>query len=206
MVERHHDCCPGMRFAVADMRDLLGSSAVVRAAVLGGRAAILEPSGSQTPTTTTAAAATALSSSPSADLGSVATAAAASKPSLSSSTQASDGEYDDADTDPADDTDEGRQFDVVIDKAAMDAVLAAKGDTWDPPESLLLEAHAICESVCSVLRPGGLFIQVSFSQPHFRKPYLMQNPAWWSDEGVCVEKVDAGFGYFAYIARRRSAA
>lgn len=34
-------------------------------------------------------------------------------------------------------------FDIVLDKAAMDAVLAGRGDTWDPPDDLLSDAAKI---------------------------------------------------------------
>jgi EEF1A lysine methyltransferase 4 len=88
-------------------------------------------------------------------------------------------------------------FDAVIDKAAMDALLAAKGDTWDPPEDLLDIARTICAQTVRVLRPGGLYLQISFAQPHFRRKYLEQEPSVWA--AACkVHSIDAGFGYFAY--------
>lgn len=63
----------------------------------------------------------------------------------------------------------GGLFDAVIDKAAMDAMLAGKGDVWDPPTDLLEQAHAVCKGTAEVLRPGGVYLQVSFAQPHFRR-------------------------------------
>lgn len=63
----------------------------------------------------------------------------------------------------------GQLFDAVIDKAAMDAMLAGKGDVWDPPADLLEQAHAVCKGTTEVLRPGGVYLQVSFAQPHFRR-------------------------------------
>lgn len=65
-------------------------------------------------------------------------------------------------------------FDVVLDKAAMDAVLADGADKWNPPKDLLDVAHKICEGVHQVLKPGGIYIQISFSQKHFRSKYLLQ--------------------------------
>jgi hypothetical protein len=65
-------------------------------------------------------------------------------------------------------------FDAVLDKAALDAILADGGDVWDPPSNLLASAHAVCASVARVLVPGGIYMQLSFSQPHFRRKYLLQ--------------------------------
>ena len=65
-------------------------------------------------------------------------------------------------------------FDAVIDKAAMDAILADGGDRWQPRAELLAAARRVCAGVAHVLAPGGLFAQVSFSQPHFRRRFLLQ--------------------------------
>jgi len=64
-------------------------------------------------------------------------------------------------------------FHVVIDKAAMDALMTNEGDVWHPNETVVRDAHAMCQSVARVLQPGGHFVQISLAQPHFRKPYLL---------------------------------
>jgi hypothetical protein len=91
-------------------------------------------------------------------------------------------------------------FDVVLDKAAMDAVLAGRGDTWDPPDDLLAAAASIAQASCRVLVPGGLYLQLSFAQKHFRKAYLCQAGIPWALERV--ESIPVGLGYFLYILRR----
>jgi len=93
-------------------------------------------------------------------------------------------------------------FDAVIDKAGMDALLADGGDTWSPPPALLAQAQSVADEVARVLVPGGVFIQITFSQPHFRRLYLMPK-----DESkrrfVSWERHDipVGLGYFAYVLR-----
>ena len=72
--------------------------------------------------------------------------------------------------------------DVVIDKAAMDAVLADGGDAWFPRPPLLRDARRVCRAVRRGLRPGGLFAQLSFSQPHFRRQFLLQDLCAAEDE------------------------
>ena len=64
-------------------------------------------------------------------------------------------------------------FDVVIDKAAMDAIMVDEGDVWYPEQSVIDTAHNMCNEIIRVLKPGGLHIQISFAQPHFRSKYLM---------------------------------
>ena len=95
---------------------------------------------------------------------------------------------------------EDASFDVVFDKAAMDAVLAGRGDTWDPPEDLLLSTAAVARAACRVLVPGGLYLQLSFAQKHFRKAYLCQEGIPWALQHV--QSIPVGLGYFLYSLRR----
>lgn len=76
-------------------------------------------------------------------------------------------------------------FDAVIDKAAMDAIIADGCDTWQPPPPLLRVAHSVCCNTARVLKQGGVYMQLSFSQPHFRKKYLLQQrDAAFIDDGT----------------------
>lgn len=66
-------------------------------------------------------------------------------------------------------------FDVVLDKAAMDAIMVDEGSVWDPESAVIDMAHKMCCQIGKVLVPTGIYIQISFSQPHFRTKYLMGN-------------------------------
>jgi SAM-dependent methyltransferase len=55
-------------------------------------------------------------------------------------------------------------FDVVIDKAATDALMTNEGDVWNPDESLISAKRSMCTHVARILRPGGHFIQISLAQ------------------------------------------
>lgn len=66
-----------------------------------------------------------------------------------------------------------QEFDIVIDKASMDALLVDEGDVWDPEESTISTVDKMCAGISRVLRPGGLFLQITFAQTHFRTKYLM---------------------------------
>lgn len=65
-------------------------------------------------------------------------------------------------------------FDVVLDKAAMDALMCDEGDVWNPERHVVTGVHRMCTGIRHVLRPTtGTFIQISFAQPHFRRRYLL---------------------------------
>jgi hypothetical protein len=64
-------------------------------------------------------------------------------------------------------------FDVVIDKAAMDALMTQEGDVWNPEDSVVEKARSMCRHISRILKPGGYHLQISFQQPHFRKKYLL---------------------------------
>jgi hypothetical protein len=66
-----------------------------------------------------------------------------------------------------------KSFDVVLDKAAMDALVAAEGDVWNPDPNVIQDARAMCEQISRVLTDQGRYLQLSLAQPHFRKKYLL---------------------------------
>lgn len=70
---------------------------------------------------------------------------------------------------------EHSSFDVVIDKASMDALMVDEGDVWHPNQLTIDITDRMCLGVSKVLatNKGGRFIQLSFAQPHFRTKYLM---------------------------------
>lgn len=63
-------------------------------------------------------------------------------------------------------------FDVVIDKAGMDALLTDEKSVWEPNESTIQDCHRVFTGVSSVLKNNGYFLQVTFSQPHFHRRYI----------------------------------
>ena len=69
---------------------------------------------------------------------------------------------------------EESSFDIVIDKASMDALMVDEGDVWHPNSSTIDVTDRMCLGLSKVLKSNtGRFIQLSFAQPHFRTKYLM---------------------------------
>ncbi|KAF8745471.1 hypothetical protein AX14_008897 [Amanita brunnescens Koide BX004] len=85
-------------------------------------------------------------------------------------------------------------FDVVIDKGTMDAMI--KGSLWDPPASVVEDCTKEVDEAIRVLRKGGIFIYLSFGQPHFRKRYLTR-----SSTKLEIKQLGEEFHYYLYIVR-----
>ncbi|CAM9252293.1 unnamed protein product [Choristocarpus tenellus] len=85
---------------------------------------------------------------------------------------------------------EDASVDAVIDKAAMDALMVDEGDVWHPEASVIELADRMCREVARVLRPGGVFLQISFAQPHFRKKYISGEHATCRARECAVQGVD----------------
>jgi EEF1A lysine methyltransferase 4 len=113
-------------------------------------------------------------------------------------------------------------FDVVIDKAAMDALLAKEGDVWNPDERSIDAARSMCHHISRILRRDGHFIHISLAQPHFRKKYLLgrhngnssgnQSDDNYSDEfgwylnyeAVGRDSQAGCFGHYLYVMTKKA--
>ena len=104
---------------------------------------------------------------------------------------------------------EDHQFDFVIDKATMDVILTDNKDPWNPSEDVITRSTSILLNCKRVLNSNGMFISISFDQPHFRKKLLLHENVKenWIGENVnekCqVLNIDHGLGYFMYILRKK---
>lgn len=85
-------------------------------------------------------------------------------------------------------------FDVVLDKGALDALWADGGSQWDPEEETKANVIASLNETYRVLKQGGIYLMISFGQPHFRKP-LLSTPGW------PIEVIEFGM-YFIYAMKK----
>ncbi|KAK0189081.1 S-adenosyl-L-methionine-dependent methyltransferase [Armillaria mellea] len=89
------------------------------------------------------------------------------------------------------------QFDVVIDKGTMDAMMTARGDVWDPPEKVVSDCTKEVDEVIRVLRKStGLFLYLTFGQPHFRRRFLAR-----PETSLYIKELGEAFHYYLYIVR-----
>lgn len=90
-------------------------------------------------------------------------------------------------------------FDVVIEKGTMDVLFVDSGDPWNPIPVTISKVKAMLRGIHRVLKPDGLFISISFGQPHFRRP-LFEDPGFtWSME---YNTFGDGFHYFFYTLKK----
>ncbi|TDL24082.1 S-adenosyl-L-methionine-dependent methyltransferase [Rickenella mellea] len=88
-------------------------------------------------------------------------------------------------------------FDVAIDKGTMDAFLSAKGDVWNPPEEAVQSCTREVDEVLRVLkRSTGVFLYLTFAQPHFRKRFLIR-----PNTTLTIRELGEMFHYYLYILK-----
>ena len=92
-----------------------------------------------------------------------------------------------------------KDFDVVLDKGTLDALLTVPHDQWNPEPELLSQIHLYLEQVLNVLKPGGKFIQITFGQPHFRTKFLTM----FDTKVHTLEANGVGFDYFIYECTKK---
>ncbi|KAK1921522.1 S-adenosyl-L-methionine-dependent methyltransferase [Papiliotrema laurentii] len=90
------------------------------------------------------------------------------------------------------------EFDLVVDKGTMDAMLTTKGDPWNPPEKDIKTCMQEVSEALRVLRrrPTSKFVYFTFGQPHFRKRYLQDRPGFTLTHREIGPP--EGFAYFQY--------
>jgi hypothetical protein len=80
------------------------------------------------------------------------------------------------------------EVDVAVDKGTLDAMI--HGSLWDPPEDVCENVGRYVDEVARVLRPGGLWLHITYRQPHFMRRHLEREGVWTAE----VEVVGAGWG------------
>lgn len=109
-------------------------------------------------------------------------------------------------------------------------MMVDKGDPWNPEPAAIERSHRMCAEVSRVLVPGGVFVQLSFEQVHFRRKFLLGEHAasahmahdgddhsgpeqgrqsgegglyGWDMEVHDVQREGGCFGHFLYVLRKR---
>ncbi|OLL24445.1 Queuine tRNA-ribosyltransferase-like protein [Neolecta irregularis DAH-3] len=92
------------------------------------------------------------------------------------------------------------EFDVIIDKGCLDAMISYTGSVWDPPEYVTENCRKEIDGVMRGLKVNGVFIYITYAQPHFRLRYLER--VEWTCQ---VHKLGGGMGtfeYFGYVCKK----
>jgi len=88
-------------------------------------------------------------------------------------------------------------FDVVIEKATLDALLVGEKSPWHPSDEAQQTIDACLTEISRVIKPkNGRFLSLTFAQPHFRTPFYSKPKYLWC---VDYQTFGTGFHYFCYV-------
>ncbi|KAL2400001.1 hypothetical protein ABEF93_004178 [Exophiala dermatitidis] len=91
--------------------------------------------------------------------------------------------------------------DVAFDKGTLDAMIS--GSPWDPPKVVRENVGRYLDEVARVLRPGGVFLYVTFRQPHFMRPLLTRDQTWSLHLEELNDEQGGSFGYFGWVMEKK---
>lgn len=91
-----------------------------------------------------------------------------------------------------------QSIDVAFDKGTLDAMIY--GSPWSPPDQVKANTARYMDEVARVLKPDGIFLYVTFRQPHFVKPLLNQRSLWDMRLEV-LGGSEGGFEYFGFVLK-----
>ncbi|CCT72642.1 uncharacterized protein FFB20_01333 [Fusarium fujikuroi] len=89
-------------------------------------------------------------------------------------------------------------IDVTFDKGTLDAMIY--GSPWNPPDEVRENTSRYLKEVHRVLKADGVFLYITFRQPHFMK--LLLNPDNIFDMEMEVLGDGGGFDYYGYTIRK----
>lgn len=90
-------------------------------------------------------------------------------------------------------------FDVVLEKGTLDALMVHEKDPWDISVETLEKIDTILNQVKTILKPGGKFISITFSQPHFRRPLYACSKYNWD---VNLSTFGNSFHFFYFVMNK----
>ncbi|SCO91858.1 uncharacterized protein FRV6_15986 [Fusarium oxysporum] len=89
-------------------------------------------------------------------------------------------------------------IDVAFDKGTLDAMIY--GSPWSPPDEVKENTSKYLKEVHRALKSDGVFLYITFRQPHFMK--LLLNPDNIFDMEMEVLGDGGGFDYYGYVIRK----
>lgn len=91
---------------------------------------------------------------------------------------------------------------VAFDKGTLDAMI--HGSPWSPPEEVKDNTSRYMAEVHRVLKDDGVFLYITYRQPHFIKPLLNPSDSLWNLD-MQVLGAEGSFGYYGYKITKKSA-
>jgi SAM-dependent methyltransferase len=92
-------------------------------------------------------------------------------------------------------------IEVGFDKGTMDAMIY--GDPWNPPAIVSENTEQYLKEMARVLKDDGVFLYITFRQPHFVMPLLDRNDLW-NIQRQDISDGPGTFDYYCFILTKRS--
>ncbi|KAF2642945.1 hypothetical protein P280DRAFT_394856 [Massarina eburnea CBS 473.64] len=88
-----------------------------------------------------------------------------------------------------------KSVDVAFDKGTLDAMI--HGSPWSPPDEVMDNTGKYMKEIQRVLKDDGVFLYITYRQPHFVKPILNRNSEW----DMQMETLGGGdsFEYYGFV-------
>ena len=93
---------------------------------------------------------------------------------------------------------EDKSIDVAFDKGTLDAMIY--GSPWSPPEEVKDNTSRYLKEVHRVLKDDGVFLYITFRQPHFMKPLLNPDGLWDLDMQMLGN--GGAFEYYGFVIKK----
>ncbi|KAI9665721.1 MAG: hypothetical protein M1821_003655 [Bathelium mastoideum] len=90
--------------------------------------------------------------------------------------------------------------DIAFDKGTLDAMIY--GSPWNPPEEVKANTGRYMEEVARTLKDDGIFLYVTYRQPHFVKP-LLNRDDWWDLAVETLSDGEGSFEYYGFVLRKK---
>ncbi|KAJ2906278.1 hypothetical protein MKZ38_002357 [Zalerion maritima] len=90
---------------------------------------------------------------------------------------------------------------VAFDKGTLDAMIHSS--PWSPPRDVKENTGRYLREVYRVLEDSGVFLYITFRQPHFIRPLLNPDGIWNLDLEVLGGK-EGSFDYYGWVIRKAS--
>ncbi|XP_072297517.1 EEF1A lysine methyltransferase 4 [Eucyclogobius newberryi] len=87
-------------------------------------------------------------------------------------------------------------FDVVLEKATLDALMVEEKSPWTMSQQTATFIHQTLFQISRCLKPGGRFISITFANPFFRKRLYARTEYNWSIKDYTYGD---GFEYYMYV-------
>ncbi|KAF2213431.1 hypothetical protein CERZMDRAFT_39074 [Cercospora zeae-maydis SCOH1-5] len=92
-----------------------------------------------------------------------------------------------------------QSIDVAFDKGTLDAMI--HGSPWDPPDEVKENTSRYLKEVARALNAEGVFLYITYRQPHFVRPLLNQDNLWNMHMEV-LRPSENSFEYYAFVLRK----